>query len=215
MGSRVKFRGAKVTPKTMEKGLLERSKALAEDPSILMPRCTKDCKRCRLRILVGRMKRVSEQRQDPKKLSHNMNWGDPFVRAYAATISLSIDGKVPYLLNTKTPIGEVSYAARGKTEKDKLIGIQHYDHPQLRLMALWRTAERYGLHMYSTEKEVICAPDGPSPPAEYVQQVIAMLPYELDADRCCPHKKTDEALRVKWKSVGIELRICSECAKGR
>ena len=36
MGRRIRFRGAKATPKTLEKGLLEKSKALAENPHIMM-----------------------------------------------------------------------------------------------------------------------------------------------------------------------------------
>ena len=94
-----------------------------------------------------------------------MNWGDHLVRAYAATISLHLAGKVPYLAATRTPLGEVSYAVRGKADKNKLIGVQHYDHPEFRLLALWDTAQKRGLHIYSTEACAVCSPDGPEPPA--------------------------------------------------
>ncbi|KQM12113.1 hypothetical protein AOA80_04230 [Methanomassiliicoccales archaeon RumEn M1] len=104
------------------------------------------------------------QKDDPKKLDFAMNWGDQLVRAYAATISLAEAGKVPYLAAGRTPMGDVSYAVRGKVEKDKLIGVQNFDHPELRLMAFWKIAERENLHMYSMEDHVFCSPDGPSPP---------------------------------------------------
>lgn len=212
MGRRARFRGAKATPKTLERDLLEKSRLLAGKPQLLMPQCTKDCRRCDIRKAVSKMEKVSQKRSDPKKLEHAMNWGDHLVRAYAATISLHEAGKVPYLAATKTPMGEVSYAVRGKVEKDKLIGVQHYDHPELRLLALWDTARKRGLHIYSTEKCAICSPDGPQPPAEYVDEAISLLPYDLDDNGDCPHVKDGRGLKVRWKGAGTTIRVCPSCS---
>lgn len=213
MGRRVRFRGAKATPKTLEKDLLEKAKLLAEDPRLLMPRCTKDCRGCDLKKALEKMDKVSHQRDEPKKLDFAMNWGDHLVRAYAATISLHVAGKVPYLATAKTPMGDVSYAVRGKVERDKLIGVQHYDDPELRLLALWSTAQKRGLHIYSTEEGAICAPDGPMPPEEYVGEAVSLLPYDLDDNGDCPHVKEGRGLRVRWKSAGRTMNICPSCAK--
>src|SRR5512138_3568854 len=127
MGRRVRFRGAKATPKSLEKDLLEKSRMLASDPKLLMPRCTRDCRRCDLKKAQAKMAKVSERRLDPKKLEFSMNWGDQLVRAYAATVSLHLAGKVPFLAAARTPLGEVSYAVRGKVDRNCLIGVQHYD----------------------------------------------------------------------------------------
>ncbi|MDW5561918.1 MAG: hypothetical protein SA339_01725 [Methanomassiliicoccus sp.] len=212
MGRRARFRGAKATPKTLEKDLLEKSRLLAGKPQLLMPQCTKECRRCDLRKAVAKMEKVSQNRSDPRKLDHAMNWGDQLVRAYAATISLHEAGKVPYLAATKTPLGEVSYAVRGKVERDKLIGVQHYDHPELRLLALWDTARKRGLHIYSTERCAICSPDGPSPPEEYVDEAISLLPYDLDDNGDCPHVKEGRGIRVRWKGAGTEIHVCPSCS---
>ena len=94
MGRRARFRGAKAAPKTLEKDLLEKSRMLALDPKLLMPRCTKECRRCDLKKAQVKMAKVAERRLDPKKLEFSMNWGDHLVRAYAATISLHLAGKI-------------------------------------------------------------------------------------------------------------------------
>jgi hypothetical protein len=212
MGRRARFRGAKATPKTLEKDLLEKSRLLAGKPQLLMPQCTKECRRCEIKKAVEKMKKVAEVRSEPKKLEHAMNWGDHLVRAYAATISLYEAGKVPYLATTKTPMGEVSFAIRGKVEKDKLIGVQHYDNPELRLLALWDTAQKRGLHIYSTEKCAVCSPDGPKPPMEYVDEAISLLPYDLDDSGDCPHVKDGRGLKVRWKSADTTIRVCPSCS---
>lgn len=212
MGRRARFRGAKATPKTLEKDLLEKSRLLAGKPQLLMPKCTKECRRCDFRKAVTKMEKVSRVRSEPKKLEHAMNWGDHMVRAYAATISLHEAGKVPYLAATKTPMGEVSYAVRGKVEKDKLIGVQHFDHPELRLLALWDTARKRGLHIYSTEKCAVCSPDGPQPPAEYVDEAISLLPYDLDDEGDCPHVKDGRGIKIRWKGADTTIRVCPSCS---
>jgi hypothetical protein len=212
MGRRARFRGAKATPKSLEKDLLDKSKKLAEDPGILMPKCTRECGRCALKKSLVKMQKVSQRRYDPKKLEFSMKWGDQLVRAYAATISLHLAGKVPYLAATRTPMGEVSFAVRGKVDKNMLIGVQHYDHPELRLLALWSVAEKRGLHIYSTESGAVCSPDGPKPPAEYVDEVLSLLPYDIDDSGCCPHGRDAPGLKVRWKGAGTELSICPACA---
>ncbi len=212
MRRRARFRGVKKTPKTLEKDILDRSRRLAEDPELLMPECARSCRRCSIRSSVEKMHKVASKKDDPKKLDFAMNWGDQLVRAYAATISLAEAGKVPYLAAGRTPMGDVSYAVRGKVEKDKLIGVQNFDHPELRLMAFWKIAERERLHLYSMEDHVFCSPDGPRPPAQYVEEAISLLPYDLDDEGRCPHPDAVERLRVRWKSADIALEVCPDCA---
>ncbi|WP_019176111.1 hypothetical protein [Methanomassiliicoccus luminyensis] len=213
MGRRARFRGAKATPKTLEKDLLEKSRLLAEDPSLLMPECAEGCRGCELRKHIEKMEKVSENRHNERKLDFAMNWGDQLVRAYAATISLHLAGKVPYLAIARTPMGEVSYAVRGKVERDKLIGVQHYDNPELRLMALWKIAESNNLHIYSTQEKAVCSPHGPRPPAEYVEEMLAELPYDVDDEGKCPHPKVEERLLIRWKGADVVISVCPSCVK--
>jgi hypothetical protein len=212
MGRRARFRGAKATPKSLEKDLLEKSRLLASDPKLLMPKCTKECGRCKFKKAQTKMAKVTERRFDSVKLEKAMNRGDPLVRAYAATISLHLAGKIPYLAASRTPMGEVSFAVRGKVDKNLLIGVQHYDHPELRLLGLWDVAQKKDLHIYSTEACAVCSPEGPAPPQEYIDEVLSLLPYDIDDDGSCPHHDA-KGLRIKWKGANITLTICPACAK--
>ena len=212
MGRGIRFRGAIATPKTLEKGLLEKSKALAENPHIMMPKCTRDCRKCVIKKAISKMEVVSDKRDNEKKLASFSLRGDPIVRAYAATISLAMDGKIPYLATAKTPVGEVSYAMRGNADRDLLIGLQHYDHPQFRLMAFWKVAEKYGLHIYSCEENAVCCPDGPAAPEEYVDEIVELLPYDLDENFNCPHKG-GEHLNIHWNSADVTINVCTSCLK--
>ncbi|NLI73511.1 MAG: hypothetical protein GX369_01895 [Euryarchaeota archaeon] len=212
MRRRARFRGVKKTPKSLEKDILERSRRLADDPKLLMPECARNCRRCPIRTSVEKMHKVSANKNDPKKLDFAMKWGDQLVRAYAATISLAESGKVPYLAAARTPMGEVSYAVRGKVERDVLIGVQNFDDPEFRLMAFWKIAKRKRLHIYSMENHAYCSPDGPNPPSQYVKEALALLPYELDDKGQCPHPDAIEHLKIRWRSADTTVSICSECA---
>jgi ABC-type glycerol-3-phosphate transport system substrate-binding protein len=112
---------------------------------------------------------------------------------------------VPYLAAARTPLGEVSYAVRGKVDRNRLIGVQHYDHPEFRLLALWEVAQKRGLHIYSTEECAVCAPDGPAPPQEYVDEAISLLPYDLDDSGNCPHVREGRGIKVHWTSAKTTL----------
>ena len=46
MGRRARFRGVKRTNKRLENDILERSKNLWENPSILRPKCAGNCRKC-------------------------------------------------------------------------------------------------------------------------------------------------------------------------
>ncbi len=98
-------------------------------------------------------------------------------------------------------------------DRDKLIGVQHYDDPQLRLLALWDAARKKDLHLYAAEDKLFCSPDGPRPPKEYVEDAIGQLPYDLDQKGSCGHDGAADMLRVRWKVPGILISICSDCAE--
>ncbi len=211
MRPRVRMRGTKTTPKNLEKELLDKAKKLAENPSILMPVCQKPCRKCDFESLLSKMEGVRRFKDDPEKLLSLANWGDQLVRAYAATISLSAAGKIPYLGVMKLPIGDVSYAVRGKVDKEKLIGVEYFDDPDLRLLAFWDIAEKRDLHLYSSTERFSCSSEGPSAPETYVREMIDTSPYRFDRLYNCPHPDPRVALRIIWKSPDIVILACQDC----
>ncbi|MEM0448702.1 MAG: hypothetical protein QW520_02645 [Methanomassiliicoccales archaeon] len=211
-GRRVRFRGVKATPKGLEKDLLERSRRLAEDPSLLIPKCEQGCRRCPFDKLLKKMEKVQRYKEDAEYLISLASHGDQLVRAYAATISLQASGKIPFLTVRKLPIGDVSYAVRGKVEAEKLIGVQHFDDPDLRLLAFWDIARQEDVHIYSETEGLRCSEAAKAPPS-FVKETLESITYELDQQHSCGHRDAPLTLRVAWASAGITITICSDCAE--
>jgi len=212
MGQNVRFRGVKATPKSLEKDLLDKARRLAEDPSLLLPKCEAQCRRCSFDKTLKKMEKVAKYSHDAEYLQDVANHGDQLVRAYAATISLAASGKIPYLTTKKGPYGDVSFAVRGKADSERLIGVQYFDDPDLRLLAFWEDARSDDLHLYSEDQRLMCTSDGPKAPRSYVDEMLNAAPYELAADHSCGHPEAPMALLVKWRSAEVTLSICSDCA---
>ncbi len=211
MGKRFRLRGVKSTPKTLEKDLLDNARRLAENPSQLIPKQVgEECRRCKWPKLEKKLAKVQRFKDDQDKLVKLASKGDQLVRAYAATISLAAAGKVPYLSSAQLPVGEVSYATRGVVDKEKLIALQHFDDPDLRLLAYWEMARDKDLHIYSTEKGLYCSATGPSAPEEYVNELLSNLDYELK-EGSCPHPN-NTMLVIGWVSPKRQVKVCRECA---
>ena len=209
MASRARFRGIKKTPKNMEKEMLANSQRLADDPSLVIPKLLEEVRRSPFAYLERGLDKVQSYRDDAEKLIKLAGKGDQFVRAYAAVISLSASGKLPYLTTANLPVGPVSFAMRGTVDREKLIGLQHFDDPDLRLLAYWDLAREDRLHIYSTEKRLYASVSGPKAPEEYVKEMMDNLPYRtVEGD--CGHDRP--AVRIKWVSAGKEVRVCAECA---
>ena len=97
MPPRPRFRGIKKTPKNMEKEMLATSQRLADDPSLVVPKLLEDVRKSPFAYLEKQLSKVQDRRGDAEKLIKLAGKGDQFVRAYAAAISLSASGKLPYL----------------------------------------------------------------------------------------------------------------------
>ncbi|HUL38711.1 MAG TPA: hypothetical protein VLU38_00320 [Methanomassiliicoccales archaeon] len=207
----VRFRGVKATPKGLEKDLLEKSRLLAKDPSLLLPKCEQACRRCPFDKLLRKMEKVERYSDDPDALISMASHGDQLVRAYAATISLAASGKIPFLTVKELPSGTVSFAVRGKVDQEKLIGVQYFDDPDLRLLAFWDIARDDDLHIYSEETGLKCADEARAPKA-FVREALADAPYELTADGSCGHPGATLSLTLDWKSASTLITVCSECA---
>ncbi len=212
MARRGRFKGAKATPKKLERELLDKAVELAKNPHLLIPKCTQQCRKCPFDKILKKMEKVQQFSDDPNRLQLFAMRGDQLVRAYAATISLAAAGKIPFLASAKLPLGEISYAVRGKVEKEKLIGVQYYDDPDIRLLAYWDIARKRDIYLYSTEKSLVCSSD-PNAPSEYVEEMLEGSPYKLDKNGTCGHEDALSCLVITWKSAERTVRVCSDCLK--
>ncbi|MCX6651357.1 MAG: hypothetical protein NT131_06855 [Methanomassiliicoccales archaeon] len=210
MPRRARFRGIKTTPKNMEKEMLATSKRLADDPSLVVPRLLEEVRKDPFAKLNKRLNKVLRYKDDPVRLIKLAGKGDQFVRAYAAAISISASGKLPYLTIANLPGGTVSFALRGKVDREKQIALQHFDDPDLRLLAYLDMAREGKMHIYSTEKGLSCSFSGPKAPEDYVKEILDNLPYRVIEGNCGHSGRP--AVLIHWTSANKTLRVCAECA---
>ncbi len=207
--------GIRAAAKVQEKELVRKAKELSSKPEILVPRCLEEsCVRCPFDALLEKLRRVSQVAKDEAKLQRFARWGHPLVKAYAATLLIAIQEKAPYLAPAKTPFGTVHYAYRGKASREKLVGVQHYDVPELRLLTVGDLARRKGLHVYSLKGEMVTTCKEDKPPKEFVEESLArtQISFERrDDEYICPHAENEPALVVEWKGAETSVVLCRRC----
>jgi len=214
--------------KTMERELIHRGEQLAKDPGRALPTIVPPCTKDPFAKVRKKMEAVSKFADNEKKLEKFAGRGDPIVRAYAGTLMLAAAGKAPYLASLKLPQGEVFYAVRGKVAKEKLVGMQWFDHPIYRLLLFLDLAvKRPYYHFYSTKDKLYCSCKEPRPPADYVtfamQQPRGNFTQVSEGLWKCPHVDAEALkagepiegtyLRIEWTSGKQVLGICKRCAK--
>ena len=210
---RMKLRGIKQTPKRLESEILERSKNLWEDPSLIRPKCAGKCFLCPFNKTFSAISKIDKIKDNPDALIKMASRGnDDIFKAYCATISLYAAGSIPYLATAKLAGEEVSFAQRGAVGNDKLIGAQYYNDPKIRLLLFNNIAKKKGLHIYSFGDEIVCAKK-PNMPSDYIYDAFWDTPYEFTDDGLqCGHD-SEGTLVIKIVSAGEEIRICRNCAK--
>lgn len=210
---RVKLRGIKHTPKRLESDILERSKNLWEDPGVLRPKCAGKCFICPFNKTFSSISKLGKVKEDPDALIKLASRGsDDIFKAYCGTISLYAAGSIPYLATAKLAGEEVSFAQRGAVGNDKMIGIQYYTDPKIRLLLYNSLAKRKNLHIYSFEEEIVCSKK-PNMPVDYIYDTFWDSPYEFPDDGLdCGHD-SNGTLIIKIVSANESIRICKECAK--
>ena len=228
MVSPKKFRirtGARTASKVQEKDLIRKAKRLRNNPELILPECIGHT-RCYFDTVRKQVQRIQTFAEDERMLKRFSERGDLLARAYAATLLLAIEGKAPYLAPFKTPFGTVPFAHRGKTRKEKLVAVQHFDDPKWLLLGVLDIVKKKKLHVYSTKNGLICTGREPAPPTEFVQDTIKKLSLNLIKKGkiyTCPHLEPKQVrnrelkgipyLEIEWHSPGVTIGICERCSK--
>lgn len=214
---------ARTATKSQEKNLIENAKKLRDDPFIILPECTEDsCKKYFVKIR-KRLEKISRFKDDADKLEKLSN-KKGLEGAFAGTLSLAISGKAPYLGVVKFSMGDITYAQRGKAEKEKLIAVQRFDDPILRLLGIKDLAFKKVLYVYSWNKGFVCTGVKASPPKEFIDFIANKIGFSFKNNVVfCNHVNPEKAknkdflkkyyLRINWKSTGMIIAICEDCAK--
>lgn len=214
---------ARTATKSMEKNLVENAKKLKEDPYLILPEYTDNYSRKYFQKIKNSLERVHRFRDDTKKLE-KLSKKRGLDGALAGTLLIAHSEKAPYLAVARFPTGEITYAQRGKADKEKLIAVQHFDDPVLRLLGVKDIALKKQLNIYSWDKGFLSTGQKPQPPEEFISFLINKLGFSSKKNVIvCEHVTAEKAknrettkkhyLRIHWKSADTIFAICEDCTK--
>ncbi len=212
--------GIRSASKGQQDKLKKRAKKLAENPQLLIPDCIGECRGCDFDKLSIKLNRISKYRGNTNALQKLAKSGGQLERAYAVMLILDEEG-APLLGVARMARGEVSYAMRGKVNKEILIGVQHYDDVKFGLLAYSDLAIKKNLHLYYTAKGVQCSGKFPDYPKGLIKEVIDELDYSLSRSgstyRCqhCTGGNIGSKLTLRIRSADTTIQLCSTCLKDK
>lgn len=214
---------ARTAAKSMEKRLVENAKKLRDDPYLVLPDYFDNYSRKNFNKIKKSLDKVHRFKDDINRLEKLSNKRG-LDGALAGTLLIAHSEKAPYLAVAKFSIGDIAYAQRGRAEKEKLIAVQNFDNPVLRLLGLKDVVSKRKLHVYSWDEGFISTGLEPDPPEEFVSFIIKKtgLTYKngvaTSGDVQPDSVKNKEIsnknyLRIHWKSADVVVAISEDGAK--
>jgi len=213
---------ARTATKSQEKHLIENAKKLYKNPFLILPETINDAEKY-FKKTKSKIEKIHRFKDDTKKLEKFAN-KKGLESAFAGSLLLAESEKAPYLGVIKFPTGDITYAQRGKAEKEKLIAVQHFDDPVLRLLGVKDIAQKKGLYLYSWKEKFICTGTQAEPSKEFIAFILKKLGYPPSQNTIvCKHLNKDTVtakktlkhhyLHIHWQSANTTIAICEECAK--
>ncbi len=206
---------ARIASKVREKDLIEKAKMLMDDPELILPECVEDCGSCPFRKTKAYLDKIQRYKDNQTMLAKFARRGDKLARAYAATIGLVHEEKAPYLASATYPAGTITYALRGKTTREKLIGVQNFDSPKWRVLSVIDLVNRKGLHFYSYGDHFVCTGRHSHAPDEYIKIAAESVgaTRQEGSSFFCPHSpQSINHITFDWVSSGSRILVCDQCA---
>jgi len=225
---KIRLGGARSKTKQQEAAFLKKAGKLKDHPELLIPECEDPGSRSRNPFikLKKQLDLVYRNRDNIDRIEKLSRKGDHIARAYASMIKIHADGKIPVsmFMAAKMPWGEIKYVMRKNIEKDKLIGVQHFDDPKVRLLAYANIIKKKGLTIYSFRGRMVChtAPMAfEKPPAEFIKFALSTITPKLRKDLTCHHLSKEAIengtekrnyLELHWKTADRRLYLCKHCS---
>ena len=212
---------ARTASKSMEKNLINNAKKLKLNPNLILPDFEDSYSNRAFRKICAGLKKIEKIKDDNNKLEKISNKKN-LIGAIAGTILIANSEKAPYLGVAKLPIGDITYAQRGKSDKFKLIAAQHFDNPILKIFGIRDIALKKGLYIYSWDEGFFSSGIKPAPPKKFVDFILKKIGYKtVDNLHFCNHIDKDELINKKvlnfpyiiisWKSANIKIGFCEKC----
>jgi hypothetical protein len=214
---------ARTASKSMEKQLVTAAKELMQDPYRILPSYDDADSQKYFDKIKKKLDKIHRFRDDVAKLEKLSNkTGLP--GALAGTLLLAHSEKAPYLAVARFSDGDVTYAQRGRAEKEKLIAVQHFDDPVLRILGIKDFTLKHGLHVFSWKDGFVSTGRTPRPPSEFVDFVLKKLGLTRRGNTVtCDHLTAEDVregkitqrnyIKIHWQSADIYIGVCESCAQ--
>ena len=214
---------ARTASKSMEKNLINNAKKLKNNPFLVLPKYDDNFSKKSFKKLSKSLEKINNYKDNIDKLEKFSN-KKGLDAAVAGTILLTHTGKAPYLAVARLPIGEISYAQRGKADKFKLIAAQYFENPIFRLFGIRDIAIKKKIFIYSWDDQFFSTGKEPNPPIEFIKFIIKKFELNSDKNLCyCNHLSNEDInekkvidspyIRIYWKSADIIIGFCEKCLK--
>ena len=165
--------------KSMEKKLIENAKQIKKDPFLLIPEYEDRYSEKVFKKTKKNIDKINRYKDDIKILEKFSNIRD-LRGAIAGSMLLANSEKAPYLAVAKTSTGDIPYAQRGKADKEKMIAVQHFDNPILRLLGIKDIALRKKIYVYSWDDGFVSTGLDSSPPKDFLDFIVKQLGLKLE-----------------------------------
>jgi hypothetical protein len=214
---------ARTASKSMEKNLINNAKKLKNNPFLILPDYNDNHSEKIFRKLNKGLKKIEANQNDQNKLEKLSN-KKGLDGAVAGTILIAISEKAPYLGVARLPLGDITYAQRGRADKFKLIAAQHFNNPILRLFGVRDIALKRKLYIYSWENGFFSSGIKPKPPEDFIDFIIKKIGFSnIKKLQTCSHLNKHDIkekkvlnfpyIRIYWKSTDITIGFCNKCVK--
>ena len=188
---------ARTAAKSMEKKLIINAKKLKNNPYLILPKFEDDYSKKHIGKIKKNIDKIQRYKDDVKKLEKFSN-KKGLEGALAGTLLLAHSEKAPYLAVAKFPIGDITYAKRGKAEVEKLIAVQHFDDPVLRLMGIKDIALKKRLHVYSWDDGFLSTGIEAKPPKDFISFIKQQVDFTTKSGTTtCEHLNVENVKKAE------------------
>lgn len=203
--------GAKTATKTQERDYLERFAQLADDPMVLVPEWLGEESKNPFKRLFWKLEKVQNRRGQGRRLRWAAR-GKHIWNGFAATLLVLEGGKIPSFASFKFRGRDVKFVYRTGTHRNALIGVQHFDEPEVRLMGYAEYAKKKRVFLLSGEQRFAAAPRGAKAPTDVLSELLASKNLVVDEGFACPHAE-GETWRYHYRvpDLGWEAELCIDC----
>jgi hypothetical protein len=208
--------GAKTATKTQERDMLDKLQALAEDPMVLVPEWLGPERSNPFKRLFWKLEKIHKRQDSGRRLRWSAR-GKQLWNGYAASLLILKGAKIPSFASFKLRNLDVKYVYRTGTHRNALIGVQHHDDPELRLLGYVPYAKKKGALLLSGDSSFVAVPRDTKAPTHVLRELLAAKGVKATVDdqgaRCAHLDGPKWTYKYEVPDLQWTVRLCLDCVQ--